>query len=75
MKFFKSYFFQVLTKDDRFRVLSEAIEVANLTQLLNSTENSFTVFAPTDDAFDKLPRQAVDELFNDVEALLDLLKR
>lgn len=65
--------FQVLSQDDRFRVLTEAIEAANLTQVLNST-GPFTIFAPTDDAFDKLPRQAVDELFNDTQALANLLK-
>ena len=34
-----------------------------------------TIFAPTDDAFDQLPRQAVDELFNDPNALVDLLTK
>ena len=65
--------YQVLQEDDRFRILSEAIQAANLTSNLNSTEKALTIFAPTDDAFDLLPRQAVDELFNDVEALKDLL--
>ena len=65
--------YQVLKEDDRFRILAEAVQAANLTSNLNSTESSLTIFAPTDDAFDLLPRQAVDELFNDTEALKDLL--
>ena len=39
----------------------------------NDTKVSLTIFAPTDDAFDLLPRRAVDELFNDIKALKDLL--
>ena len=66
--------YQVLTEDNRFKVLSEAIQAANLTETLNST-GPFTLFAPTDDAFDLLPRQAVDELFNDTEALANLLTK
>jgi uncharacterized surface protein with fasciclin (FAS1) repeats len=64
----------VLSEDDRFRVLVDAIESANLTAVLNGT-GPYTVFAPTDDAFDQLPRQAVDELFNDQEALVALLTK
>ncbi len=55
-------------------MLTDAIESANLTAALNST-GPFTIFAPTDDAFDELPRQAVEELFNDTEALVALLKK
>ena len=35
---------EVLGEDDRFRVLTEAVEVANLTQLLNSTVNKHIHF-------------------------------
>ena len=35
----------------------------------------FKVFAPTDDAFDQLPRAAVDELFDDPTALGNLLAK
>ena len=65
---------EVLAEDNRFRVLTDAIESANLTQALNAT-GPFTIFAPTDDAFDELPRQAVEELFNDREALEALLTK
>ena len=67
--------YEILAEDRRFRVLSEAIEVANLTALLNSTDESLTIFAPTDDAFDQLPRAAVDELFDDPTALGNLLAK
>ena len=45
-----------------------------VTKLLNST-GSFTIFAPTDDAFDQLPREAVNELFDDTKALENILKK
>ena len=45
-----------------------------VTQLLNST-GSFTIFAPTDDAFDQLPRQAVNELIDDTKALENILTK
>ena len=45
-----------------------------VSQLLNST-GSFTIFAPTDDAFDQLPRQAVNELFDDIKALENILTK
>ena len=46
-----------------------------LPTLFTLQEESLTIFAPTDDAFDQLPRQAVDELFNDPNALVDLLTK
>ena len=41
---------------------------------MNST-GSFTIFAPTDDAFDQLPRQAVNELIDDTKALENILSK
>ncbi|MDR0470195.1 MAG: fasciclin domain-containing protein [Nitrososphaerota archaeon] len=42
---------------------SRAIQEAGLVQTLKSS-GSFTVFAPTDEAFTKLPKSTLDELFN-----------
>ncbi len=46
--------------------LTRAVEVAGLSEALNGTSDqslpSITVFAPTDEAFSRVPRQALDEL-------------
>lgn len=41
--------------------LVAAVKAANLAEVLSS-ENSFTVFAPTNAAFDKLPKDTVGTL-------------
>lgn len=67
--------YDYIKEDDRFRTLFQAIENSEkVTQLLNST-GSFTIFAPTDDAFDQLPRQAVNELIDDTKALENILTK
>lgn len=52
--------------------LTAAVEAAGLVDTLNGSEN-ITVFAPTDDAFDKIPQADLDKLLNDKEALKNLL--
>jgi transforming growth factor-beta-induced protein len=47
--------------DGRFTTLVAAIQAANLAEALSGS-GPFTVFAPTDDAFAKLPAGTVDEL-------------
>ena len=48
-------------ENDDFSTLSTAVEAAELGDVLNS-DTEFTVFAPTNDAFDKLPEGKLDEL-------------
>ena len=48
-------------ENDDFSTLSSAVEQAELGDVLNS-DTEFTVFAPTNDAFDKLPEGKLDEL-------------
>lgn len=48
-------------ENDDFSTLSSAIEAAELSDVLNS-DSEFTVFAPTNDAFDKLPEGTLGEL-------------
>jgi len=64
---------EVLATDDRFSTLLAAITVAfpNGTNL----EPPFTVFAPTNSAFAKLPEGSVDKLLEDPESLRDVLLR
>jgi uncharacterized surface protein with fasciclin (FAS1) repeats len=55
-----------------FETLTAAIEVAGLEEVL--TEGGpFTVFAPTDEAFAKLPEGTVEALLKDKEALKQVL--
>jgi transforming growth factor-beta-induced protein len=52
--------------DGRFTTFIAALEAANLTETLTGTE-SFTVFAPTDDAFRKLPEGTMTALLKNPE--------
>ena len=55
-----------------FTTLVRAIEAAGLTETLKG-EGPFTVFAPTDEAFAKLPTSALDALLGDQEKLAAVL--
>lgn len=55
-----------------FNTLITAIQAAGLVDTLKG-EGPFTVFAPTDDAFRKLPKGTVDELFKDIPKLKAVL--
>ncbi len=55
-----------------FQTLLAAVEAAGLKDLLTG-EGAFTVLAPTDDAFAKLPKGALDELLQDVPKLKRVL--
>ncbi|MCB0210037.1 MAG: fasciclin domain-containing protein [Anaerolineae bacterium] len=61
-----------LTADGRFTTLVKALETADLVDVLKG-EGPFTVFAPTDAAFDALPEGTLDTLMADVPALTDVL--
>uniref|UniRef100_A0A8C5PY00 Transforming growth factor-beta-induced protein ig-h3 n=1 Tax=Leptobrachium leishanense TaxID=445787 RepID=A0A8C5PY00_9ANUR len=63
----------VLKADNRFSTLVAAIQTAGLTETLNR-EGSFTVFAPTDEAFRALPRQELNKILGDAVELSNLLK-
>lgn len=45
-----------------FKTLLAAVEAADLVDLLSNSESDFTVFAPTEEAFGKLPEGTVGEL-------------
>lgn len=55
-----------------FKTLVTAVTEAGLVEALKG-EGPFTVFAPTDDAFAKLPEGAVADLLKDKEALKKVL--
>ena len=55
-----------------FKTLVAAVQAAGLTETLSGT-GPFTVFAPTDEAFAKLPAGTVDALLKDKEKLASIL--
>ena len=59
--------------DGRFGTLVAALQAAGLVETLQGG-GPFTVFAPTDDAFAKLPEGTVDVLLADIPALTDILR-
>lgn len=61
--------FETAVADGRFTTLVAAVEAAKLNATLNSA-GPFTVFAPTDDAFKKLPNGTVATLLKDPEGNL-----
>jgi transforming growth factor-beta-induced protein len=58
--------------DGRFTTLAAALEAADLIETLKG-EGPFTVFAPTDDAFAKLPEGTVAGLLEDIPTLTNIL--
>lgn len=64
---------EIAVEDVNFSTLVELVVLAGLDEALSS-EGPFTVFAPTNDAFDKLPKETVDALVADPSgALTDIL--
>ena len=62
----------VAASDPRFSTLVTALQAAGLDATLQGP-GPFTVFAPTNDAFAKLPKGTVDALLADIPALTNVL--
>jgi len=62
----------VAVADGRFTTLVAAVQAADLVDTLKG-EGPFTVFAPTDAAFAKLPEGTVEGLLEDIPTLTDIL--
>jgi uncharacterized surface protein with fasciclin (FAS1) repeats len=62
---------ELVTSEPQFSTLATALEAADLLDVLRS--GTFTVFAPTNDAFAKVPRDDLNALLADVDALRDVL--
>jgi len=58
--------------DDDLETLRTAIAAAGLTTMLES-EGQYTVFAPTNEAFEKIPPEMLNRILGDPVALKDLL--
>ena len=68
--------FQRLQKDGRFKIFTKAITASRQGKLFQNMHGLYTAFAPTDEAFGKLPKEFVESLFrpeND-ERLEDIIK-
>merc|ERR1711988_1505821 len=65
---------EVLTKDGRFGTLLTAVTKANLVETLQG-EGPFTIFAPTDSAFQKIPADTLDAVLADDKLLSSTLLR
>lgn len=63
---------EIAVEDGRFTTLVAALDAAGLVETL-SNDGPFTVFAPTDDAFAKLPEGTVAALLEDIPALTNIL--
>uniref|UniRef100_A0A8C4E157 Periostin, osteoblast specific factor a n=1 Tax=Dicentrarchus labrax TaxID=13489 RepID=A0A8C4E157_DICLA len=63
--------YELLIADGRFKIFLSLMETAGLTDLLKQ-EGSYTIFAPTDDAFDGLSREDLGEERN-ISRILALL--
>jgi uncharacterized surface protein with fasciclin (FAS1) repeats len=63
----------VAVADGRFTTLVAALQATGLDATLDDASQTFTVFAPTDDAFNLLPDGTVDALLADTDTLSNIL--
>ncbi|KAJ8338447.1 hypothetical protein SKAU_G00374130 [Synaphobranchus kaupii] len=63
----------VLKGDDRFSTLVGAIQTAGLTEMMNQA-GTYTVFAPTNEAFSAMPPADLNKLLGDPSQLAGVLK-
>lgn len=63
---------EIALSDDNFSTLVTAVKTAGLVETLSS-EGPFTVFAPTNEAFAKLPKETLDAVLADKEQLTAIL--
>lgn len=60
------------TKAGSFKTLIQAVKATGLTNTLEGS-GPFTIFAPTDEAFDKLPTGTIEKLLQDIPQLTKIL--
>lgn len=64
--------FEVLNREGRFRAFIASIKVAGAEDILRR-EGEWTIFAPTDEAFAKLPQSTLDYFLKSREAMAELV--
>ncbi|MGI8555739.1 MAG: fasciclin domain-containing protein [Pyrinomonadaceae bacterium] len=60
----KKNVYEVITKDERFRILSKILESTGIGEAMSKEKEIFTFFAPTDEAFCKLSKKALKILIS-----------
>ncbi len=65
--------FEKIATDGAFTVLHQALVATGLADTLSNVDNTFTVFAPTDEAFAKIPEDRRNALLADMQFLNDML--
>lgn len=63
----------ILKADDRFSLLTGALQTAGMTEKMNQ-QNLLTIFAPTNNAFNALPRSELNKLLRNSQELSNMLK-
>lgn len=63
---------ETATNAGKFETLIKAVQAAELTDFL-TTSDVYTVFAPTDEAFAKLPEGTIESLLQDIHKLKQIL--
>jgi len=63
----------IIVESESHNVLETAVVQAGLVDVLSDTTTTFTVFAPTDDAFNMLPEGTLDAVLADNELLTSIL--
>jgi uncharacterized surface protein with fasciclin (FAS1) repeats len=53
---------EVASGNEKFSTLTKAVEAAGLTATLSASDSDYTVFAPTNEAFNQLPEGALEYL-------------
>lgn len=63
---------ETVTEAGNFKTLIKAVQEAGLIDVLSS-EGPYTIFAPNDEAFSKLPNGTLENILQDKEKLTNLL--
>ncbi len=69
----KENIIEVLREQGQFKTLLSALDLAKLTSTIE-TKDDLGFFAPTDDAFRKLPNDVFQRIIGDITALTNVLK-
>jgi len=64
---------ETVVRNGKFNTLNEAFMATGLSDTLGNTNDTFTLLAPSDEAFEKLPSGRVDSLLADTEVLKNML--
>lgn len=64
---------QTASEAGSFKTLLSAIDKAGISAELENADGTFTLLAPTDEAFSKLPENTLSELLNDLPKLRRIL--